>query len=128
MDERERIQGKLPRTVIPRTASLREFDDLYTAPTCGFSDALDYYRRCSSVQRLSEVETPSVILTAADDPFVDPSALDGISLSPQVFLHLERTGGHVGYLARRGLAGWRRWLDGALSHYVAELASKIGSR
>ena len=29
--------------------TMRLFDDLYTAPRCGFGDALDYYRRTSSL-------------------------------------------------------------------------------
>jgi predicted alpha/beta-fold hydrolase len=35
-----------------------------------------------------------------------------------VLLHVEPTGGHVGYIE----SGGRRWLDGALLHYVAQLA------
>ncbi|MEM7310088.1 MAG: alpha/beta fold hydrolase [Planctomycetota bacterium] len=108
---------------IPLGVSLLRFDDLFTAPHNGFADGLDYYRRCSALPQLNRIETPAVIVTAGDDPFVDPSIYDGAELSPAVTLHVEPTGGHVGYLARRGL-GWRRWLDGALLHYVDELAAR----
>ena len=125
---RREIQGRAragllrPRNEVPLTASLCEFDDLFTAPECGFDDRLDYYRRCSALPRLGQIETPAVILTAADDPFVDPAVYRTAELPPNLLLHIERTGGHVGYLARRG-AGWMRWLDAALVHYVEQLAS-----
>lgn len=108
---------------IPRSASLVDFDELFTAPQCGFADARDYYRRCSSLPHLASVSTPAVILTAADDPFVDPRAYEGVELPPDVLLHVERSGGHVGYIERSG-PGWSRWLDGALAHYVEELATR----
>ena len=62
-----------------------------------------------------------MILTAADDPFVDPAIYDGVELPGAVSLHVEPTGGHVGYLARARGLGWRRWLDDALLHYVEQL-------
>ncbi len=108
---------------VPFGMSLCEFDDAYTAPEAGFADGRDYYRRASSGPHLARIETPTVILSAADDPFVDPSALRDLPRSAAVHLHLEPTGGHVGYLSRRGL-GCTRWLEGALIHYVDELTRR----
>ncbi len=119
--QRER-DGLLERRYrIPATASLMEFDDLFTAPEAGFASGQDYYDKCSTLPRLAEIATPAVIVTAGDDPFVDPRAYEEHALSPSTLLHVEPSGGHVGYLARNGL-GCGRWLDGALAHYVDELA------
>jgi len=125
---RARVRAGLmaPREEVPLTASLCEFDDLFTAPACGFADGRDYYRRCSALPRLGRIETPTVILTAADDPFVDPAAYERAELPANVLLHVEPTGGHIGYLARAG-AGWTRWLDLALVHYVERLADLAGA-
>ncbi len=101
--------------------SLLEFDDIFTAPECGFANGMDYYRRCSSLMHLERVTSPSVILTAADDPFVDPAVYGRAQLPGSMHLHVEQHGGHVGYLTRQKL-GWERWLRGALTHYVGELA------
>ena len=119
---RERVLDGLvrERIRIPPCASLMDFDELYTAPRSGFADGADYYRRCSSLPRMKQIGIPAVIVTAADDPFVDPDAYREAELPPGVLLHVEPVGGHVGYLAREGL-GWRHWLDGALLHYVSEL-------
>jgi predicted alpha/beta-fold hydrolase len=118
--ERERDGLLAERVRIPLGISLREFDELYTAPQSGFANAADYYRRCSSLARLPEITTPTVVLTSADDPIIDPSVYREVELGDSVVLHIEPRGGHVGYLARSGL-GYRHWLDAALVHYVDEL-------
>ena len=120
--ERRRRAGLTSRPYsIPRSASLCDFDDLFTAPEAGFADGMDYYRRCSSLPYLASITRPTVWISAADDPFVAPSGFRDAPRSAHVHLHLEPTGGHVGYLAARGW-GCERWLDGALEHYVGELA------
>jgi predicted alpha/beta-fold hydrolase len=112
---------------IPMSASLCDFDDLFTAPEAGFADGMDYYRRCSSLPHIASIALPTVWISAADDPFVAPDGFTDIARSESVHLHLEAHGGHVGYLARRG-AGCERWLDGALEHYVSELQRVIALR
>jgi len=102
---------------------LRDLDDLHTAPAGGFANADDYYARCSARPHLRSVRVPTVVVTAKDDPFVDAAAYDGVA-SPHLLVHLEESGGHVGYLARAGL-GYRRWLDGALGHYLDELVRLV---
>ncbi len=120
--QRERDGLARRRYAIPRTASLCEFDDLYTAPEAGFADGADYYRRCSSLPLLAQIAVPGVILTAADDPFVDPRVFGGAAIAPGLTLHVEPNGGHVAYLERRGAFACR-WLDGALVHYVESLTA-----
>jgi len=106
---------------VSRWSSLLRFDDEFTAPVCGFESGLDYYAKCSSGPTLSEVDLPAVIIAADDDPFVHPSGFQAFPASASVLLHRERWGGHVGYLDRDWQSG-RRWLDGALRHYVAQFA------
>ena len=108
---------------IPRLATLREFDELYTAKAAGFRDRSDYYAQCACVPYLRTIQTPTVILTSADDPIAPAADLDGAELSPAVHLHVEATGGHMGYLGR-GVPGLR-WLDYALDHYLRELLNAV---
>lgn len=100
--------------------NLREFDDKYTAPFGGFQNAKDYYARCSAKQYLKEIQIPTLLLTAADDPFVCIEDYDDAELSDQVFLHRELHGGHMGYLSRSE-KGYVRWLDLALKTYLENL-------
>ena len=65
---------------------------------------------------------PTVILTAADDPFVDAVPFLEARPSSHVHIHVEPFGGHVGYLTRAaGMVGYSHWLDGALRHYLRQL-------
>jgi hypothetical protein len=50
--------------------SLREFDDKVTAYYCGFTGVEDYYDRASSSHVIGKISVPSLILYAANDPFV----------------------------------------------------------
>ena len=45
---------------------------LYTAPFHGFQDAADYYQRASAMRVIDKISIPTLIITAADDPFVPP--------------------------------------------------------
>ncbi len=118
---RERVEdGLIPDIYrIPRFCTLTDFDDLYTAPAGGFRDREDYYSRCSAGPHLAKIRTPAVILSAEDDPFVAVESFWDSPVSDSVHLHLEKTGGHMGYVAR-GTSS-HRWLDHALGHYLDAL-------
>jgi predicted alpha/beta-fold hydrolase len=111
---------------IPRLATLRDFDELYTAKAAGFLDRSDYYAQCGCAPHLGTIQAPTVLLTSTDDPFAPAADLEGVKLSPAVHLHVEATGGHMGYLGR-GVPGFR-WLDYALDHYVRELLEAAQTR
>ena len=102
-------------------ASLRAFDASYTAVQGGFPSREAYYAQCSSAPLLRGIRVPTVILTSRDDPFAPAGDILASALSPAVHLHVESTGGHMGYLSRN-LKGWR-WLDYALEHYLGALKS-----
>jgi predicted alpha/beta-fold hydrolase len=122
------LQGRPGAPAIPSRASLWDVDELVTAPLGGFADARDYYARCSTVDRLGAIQLSTVILTAADDPFVDAHSIASAPRSPAVHLHVEATGGHVGYLESRGGLRAGRWLDGALAHYIRELITEARTK
>jgi predicted alpha/beta-fold hydrolase len=104
---------------IPPLATLREFDELYTAKAAGFRDRSDYYARCTCRPYVRDIRTSTVILTSEDDPFAPAEDLDVAHLPSAVHLHVEATGGHMGYVGR-GVPRFR-WLDYALDHYLREL-------
>ena len=97
---------------LPWLATLHDFDNLYTAPAAGFRDREDYYSTCSTWNLLGEIRTPTIALTASDDPFVSVDYYKQAALSSNVKLHIEEFGGHLGYLSDRPTPlGSRRWLD-----------------
>jgi hypothetical protein len=107
---------------IPPLATLYDFDDLYTAPAGGFKNREDYYRSCSAKDKLASIGTPTVLITAKDDPFVGFEDYASAALGSSVHLHAEDVGGHMGYLsAKRTPLGSKRWLDYALREYLVRL-------
>jgi uncharacterized protein len=122
-DMRREIQSRSAADLsIPWHATLHDFDDLYTAPAGGFKNREDYYRTCSALPYLRSIEIPTVILTAEDDPFVSVEDYRQAELSPSVHLHVEKTGGHMGYITRQKTPlGTHRWLDYALLTFLDSL-------
>ncbi|HVA54612.1 MAG TPA: hydrolase [Gammaproteobacteria bacterium] len=84
---------------IKRIRTFREFDNKLTAPLHGFKDAEDYYMNCSSRYFLKNINVPTLILHALDDPFMSPASVPREDeLSTSVTLELSSKGGHVGFV------------------------------
>lgn len=101
-----------------------EFDGRITAPLHGYADAQDYYKRASSRYFLGRIETPTLIIQAADDPFVfSHSVPDASELSASTELELHAHGGHVGFVAgspRRPVY----YLERRIPQWLTEQAAK----
>jgi uncharacterized protein len=80
--------------------SFWEFDDRVVAPLHGFADVHDYYARCSPVQFLKTIRTPTLIIHSADDPFMTSDVIPTANqLSDCMSFELSRYGGHVGFIS-----------------------------
>ena len=101
--------------------TIREYDDLVTAPLHGFIDAGDYYQRSSSRYYLSTIETPTLILHAKDDPFMTLEAIPSAhELSKHVKLELSEHGGHVGFISGRLPFRADYWLEQRINQFLEE--------
>lgn len=81
--------------------SVREFDEVYTAPHFGFKDASDYYHRASAMRVIDRVRVPARIITAEDDPFVPtgPFRDSRVTSNPCLYVSITRHGGHCAFVA-----------------------------
>ena len=89
----------MSREDLKKINSLKDFDDLYTAPAHGFEDANDYYAKNSSLQFIPNIELPVLILNAQNDSFPSENCYP-ISLadtSKNIYLETPKFGGHVGF-------------------------------
>jgi predicted alpha/beta-fold hydrolase len=89
--------------------SIRAFDDRYTAPHHGYAGAADYYHRASAARIIDRVARPSLILSAADDPFVPPHifAASTVSNNPHLTTVITPRGGHCAFVeAANGYDGY----------------------
>jgi uncharacterized protein len=89
--------------------TLREFDDIVTAPLHGFRDTDDYWTRASSKPLLIRIAAPTLMVNALDDPFLPRGALPTPDeVAAAVRLELPEHGGHVGFVSGSypGNLGW----------------------
>lgn len=119
-----------PLDVQPRRIrSIYEFDELITAPLNGFADADDYYRRCSCIGYLKGIVTPTLILHAADDPFMGPDTVpDPDQLGPGIRLELSARGGHVGFIQSDPRGRLSYWLERRVPAFVRQQLASSPSR
>lgn len=81
--------------------SIREFDDRITALYSGFTGADDYYHRAAAARVLDHIAVPTLILNAADDPFLRilPESRAHLVANPHITFTETAHGGHCAYLA-----------------------------
>lgn len=96
--------GKWSLDALRTIGSIRQFDDAYTAPFHGFRDAADYYERASALRVIDKISIPTLIITAADDPFVPPGPFrdPAVTGNPNITLKLTSHGGHCGFVEDAG--------------------------
>jgi predicted alpha/beta-fold hydrolase len=109
----------LTHTDIQKLRSIRQFDNLLTAPLHGFANAEDYYLRASAQPYLAKITMPCLLIHAKDDPFLAPSVIPK-QLQPPVQLLLSEHGGHVGFIS--GGLPWRPvyWLDVIVPNFLQQ--------
>lgn len=81
-----------------------EFDDRFIAPQNGFLGAIDYYKRCSGKESINNIKTPTLVISALNDPWV-PSVMyvsRDWGKAPYVRAILPKHGGHVGFHEHAG--------------------------
>lgn len=120
VEDRLRVFPDAPRPLFTTPPQqLREFDDGYTAPVSGFASVADYYERCSGIRFVPSIQTPTLILTAADDPLIPVQSFQQLPALPNLHVHIARHGGHLGYIARRGCDPDNRWMDWRLLEWLS---------
>ncbi|MCF6193667.1 MAG: hydrolase [Kangiellaceae bacterium] len=79
--------------------SFIKFDHLVTAPVHGYKSGQDYYAKVSSRQFVKDINVPTLIIQAKDDPFMNEMVLPDLSDIPSnVILEANTHGGHVGFV------------------------------
>ena len=101
-----------------KARTLREFDNVVTAPLHGYRDTDDYWTRASAKPGLIDVRVPTLVLNALNDPFLPASALPtAAQVSSTVTRHFPEAGGHVGFLSGR-FPGNGGWMPKRVFHFI----------
>jgi hypothetical protein len=104
--------------------TLRDFDNVVTAPLHGFRDTDDYWTRASSKPWLARIGVPTLLVNARNDPFMPADALPAPGeVSNAVACDFPHDGGHVGFVSGPfpGHLGWLpRRIIGFLRQHTIE--------
>ena len=105
------------RNKIRRLKSIRDFDEEFTAPSCGFDSLEDYYFKASPIFRIKKSTTklpPTLFIHAKDDPWVPYNAT--LDLRKQCLdkfsILITNKGGHNGFHSINGC-----WSDEAVKNW-----------
>ncbi len=110
--------GAFDLAPLSRIHTIRTFDDTYTAPYHGFAGASDYYFKASALRVVDRIRIPTLILTAADDPFVpgDQFREPAVTGNPHVTARIEQHGGHCGFISNDPLR--RYWAEASAATFL----------
>jgi uncharacterized protein len=108
----------IPELNIHPNMSLLDFDNAYTAPFCGYKDAIDYYTRCSSGNLLHQIKIPTFILYAKDDPFITIERFIPKLKASNIDCLMTEHGGHVAWFGSWFHHAPHLWMDGILVKWL----------
>lgn len=121
MRRKEQFQsGRFDLTKLGSIETVRQFDEVYTAPYFGFRDADDYYHRASAMRIIDRIHLPALIIAAEDDPFVPSQPFHDRKIlgNPHIDLRLCAYGGHCGFVGEKSGLDDGYWAEGQILRFV----------
>jgi predicted alpha/beta-fold hydrolase len=120
----EKIEAKLftdiDKAQLQNIRSIRDFDQVVTAPTNGFKDANDYYQQASGRDVLANIQAPCLVIHATDDPFLCHENITAIAPLPSnITFEVSKHGGHVGFINGDNPFKPNFWLEQRIPEFLA---------
>jgi predicted alpha/beta-fold hydrolase len=103
--------------------TVRQFDDVITAPHFGYRDAQDYYENAGAKHVAAQIRVPTLMITAQNDPFVPYASFLAakISENPAIQFLAPQHGGHCGFISKHS-GNERFWAEQRIVEFCAALA------
>jgi predicted alpha/beta-fold hydrolase len=119
LSKNDSFPGEIDLTGIEKIKTFAEFDDRFTAPLNGFTDARDYWTRASSKPHLPAITVPTLMIQALNDPFLpEPCFPHEIAdQSDHLYLETPSHGGHVGFVS----LGSEYWSETRCAEFLATI-------
>ena len=113
------VDGGSAGTFVPdlelgcRARKIRDIDEAITRRCFGFGSVDEYYAHASSDQRLSLIDTPTMLLSASDDPISPSSGVPWYAAydNHNLLLVSTRHGGHLGWCDSQDPTGEPVWVQ-----------------
>ena len=116
----EQYPGAFDLEALQQATTLREFDDIVTAPLHGFGDVENYYSKVGCVHVLDQIRVPTLLIASEDDPFYPPETIprEIADASPWLVPQWTARGGHVGYIYGWNPFNPRKWDEEQLERFL----------
>ena len=103
--KQKRFTEELSIKEIESIKTLYDFDNVYTSRAHGFKNAEDYYEKCSCLQFLPQIKTPSLIINALNDSFLSAECypVKEAKNNQNLYLEMPNHGGHVGFIDKKNI-------------------------
>src|SRR5260370_5998749 len=117
------LPDRYPMKGLGPIRTVRQFDDVITAPQFGYRDAQDYYDHVGAKRVAAQIRVPMLMITAQDDPFVPYASFlaPKINANPAIQVVASQHGGHCGFISKQS-AGHRFWREPPLVEFCAPLS------
>jgi predicted alpha/beta-fold hydrolase len=91
--------NSIDTTGIDKITNFWEWDNRFTAKINGFKNAEDYYNQCNALQFLEQLNVPTLLLNALNDPFLSEKCFPEKLAKQHPLFTFEQCqyGGHVGF-------------------------------
>lgn len=125
----ELFPERYPKNGFGPVRTVREFDDVITAPAFGYRDAQEYYEAAGAKKVIAQTKVPVLMITAQDDPFVPYDAFlrARIAQNPWVRFVAPKQGGHCGFISRWEGAE-RFWAEQRIAEFCGEQGAPHSDR
>lgn len=90
------LRNDIDTDMLNKVKNLKEFDDQFTGPIHGFKDAMDYYTKCSAIHFIKNIQIPTLLVSALNDPFLSHECYP-IETNSYLITEFPERGGHVGF-------------------------------
>jgi uncharacterized protein len=118
------LPERYPTRGLGPVRTVRQFDDVITAPQFGYRNAQDYYENVGAKRVVAQIRVPMLMITAQDDPFVPYAAFLAakISENPAIQFLTPQHGGHCGFISKH--PGTERfWAEQRIVDFCAALTA-----
>ncbi len=105
-EKQEKFPEHITIAEIKKIRTIVDFDDVYTSKAHGYTNAIDYYQKCSSKQFLPRIKTPTLLINAKNDSFLGEKCypIDEATKNKNLHLEIPNYGGHVGFYGKNNIS------------------------
>src|SRR5258708_15213005 len=96
------LPDRYPIAGLRPVRTVRQFDDVITAPQFGYRDAQDYYDNVGAKRVAAQIRVPALLITAQDDPFVPYASFLAAKIgeNPAIQFVAAQHGGHCRFISK----------------------------